>query len=59
MVGEVHYGYVDTSVAGIANDLQRIEAVDFTQEVFHTSAALLIKRPKKTDVSLRYFWLGK
>ena len=58
MAGEVHHGYVDTSVAGIVNTLERSEALDFTQEVFYATAGLLIKRPLKTDFSFRYFWLG-
>ena len=58
MVGEVYNGYVDTSITGIGSTLERSEAVDFTQEVFYVEEGLVIKRPLKTDVSFRYFWLG-
>ena len=59
MGGEVYSGYVDTSLAGLGNTLERSEAIDFTQEVFHAIEGLGIKRPLKTDFSVRYFWLGK
>ena len=58
MVGEVYHGYVDTSIAGIGNTIERSEAVDFTQVVFYVEEGLVIKRPLKTDFSFRYFWLG-
>ena len=58
MGGEVYSGYVDTSLAGLGNTLERSEAIDFTQEVFHAIEGLGIKRPLKTDFSVRYFWLG-
>ena len=59
MGGEVYSGYADTSLAGLGNTLERSEAIDFTQEVFHAIEGLAIKRPLKTDFSVRYFWLGK
>ena len=58
MGGEVHSGYADTSLAGLGPTLERSEAIDFTQEVFHAVEGLMIKRPLKTDYSIRYFWLG-
>ena len=58
MLSEVHNGVVDTSVAGYAPTLERYEVVDFSQGIIPTTIALMIKRPSKTDVSVRYFWLG-
>ena len=58
MLSEVHNGVVDTSVAGYAPTLERYEVVEFSQGIIPTTIALMIKRPSKTDVSVRYFWLG-
>ena len=58
MGGEVHEGYVDTSLAAYVNSMERSEVLDFTQGIFQASFIIAIKRPLKTDVSLRYFWLG-
>ena len=58
MLSEVHNGVVDTSVAGYAPTLERYEVVEFSQGIIPTTIALIIKRPSKTDVSVRYFWLG-
>ena len=51
-------GVVDTSVTGFLPSYDRSEIVDFAQGLFPTKEALFIKRPSKTDVSFRYFWLG-
>ena len=59
LAGEVHYNEVDTSVGGIIPTLERLEAIDFTQGVFKSIKAVMIKTPLKTDVSLRYFYLGE
>ena len=59
LAGEVHYNEVDTSVGGLMPTLERLEAVDFTQGVFKSIKAVMIKTPLKTDASLRYFYLGE
>ena len=58
MIGELNNGIVDTSVAGYVPSLARAEVVDFTQGFFKVTYATIIKRPSRTDFSLRYFWLG-
>ena len=58
MIGEINNGVVDTSVAGYVPSLARAEVVDFTQGFFKVTYATIIKRPSRTDFSLRYFWLG-
>ena len=59
IIREVQDGYVDTSVAGFSATLERSEIVDFSQSVFKSVISVIMKKPRKTDVSLRYFWLGK
>ena len=59
LAGEVHYNEVDTSIGGFVATLERSEAVDFTQGIFKSIKAIMIKTPLKTDVSLKYFYLGK
>ena len=46
---EVGSGYVDTSVAGFVRNLERYEAVDFTQGIFKAVETFMIKTPKKID----------
>ena len=50
---------MDTSIGGFVATLERSEAVDFTQGIFKSIKAIMIKTPLKTDVSLKYFYLGK
>ena len=59
LAGEVHYNEVDTSIGGFVATLERSEAVDFTQGIFKSIKAIMIKTPLKTDVSLKYFYLGE
>ena len=58
MGGEVYHREVDTSLASFTATFGRSEVLDFTQGVFPVYKAVLIKRPLRTDLSLRYFWLG-
>ena len=58
IIREVQDGYVDTSVAGFSATLERSEIIDFSQSVFKSVISVIIKKPRKTDISLRYFWLG-
>ena len=50
---------VDASIAGFSATQERFEVVDFSQGLFPYLQTLIIKRPLKTDISVRYFWLGK
>ena len=58
LLGEVYHGIADTSIGGIGASMERYEIVDFSPGFFKTYGNVWIKRPLKTDVSLRYFWLG-
>ena len=58
MGGEVYHREVDTSLASFTATFGRSELLDFTQGVFPVYKAVLVKRPLRTDLSLRYFWLG-
>ena len=58
MGGEVYHREVDTSLASFTATFGRSEVLDFTQGVFPVYKAVLIKRPLRTDLSLRYFRLG-
>ena len=59
MIREVQDGVVDASITGFATSEERFEAADFSQGLFRAVQSIIIKRPKKTDVSFRYFLLGK
>ena len=59
MIREVQDGIVDASIAGFSATQERFEVVDFSQGLFPYLQTLIIKRPLKTDISVRYFWLGK
>ena len=59
MIREVQDGIVDASIAGFSATQERFEVVDFSQGLFPYLQTLIIKRPLKTDFSVRYFWLGK
>ena len=59
MIREVQDGVVDASITGFATNEERFEVADFSQGLFQAVQTIIIKRPKKTDVSFRYFLLGK
>ena len=56
---EVQDNIVDVSVAGFVWNMERSEAVDFTQGIFPSTVAAIIRKPSRHDASLRYFFLGK
>ena len=59
MIREVQDGIVDASIAGFMATEERFEVADFSPGLFQAVQTIIIKRPKKTDVSFRYFLLGK
>ena len=55
---EIMDGTVDTSITGFTATLERFEYLDFTQGIVDYVLTPFIRKPLKTDVSFRYFWLG-
>ena len=58
MLSEVRDQYVDIAVAGYGWNAERNTLVEFTPPIAVATIVLLIRRPSKHDMSLRYFFLG-
>ncbi len=56
MLGEVVSARVDTSLAGFQVTEHRQKFADFTMIGFNTRVTVLVRRPKETDFSLRYYY---
>ena len=59
MISEIKNAIVDSNIAASIVTIDRSHLVDPTIGIFKTSIAVIIKRPSKKDISLRYFLLGK
>jgi hypothetical protein len=57
MIQEVASGMADSSVAGFVRSIERETIVDFSQGIFISRQAVLVKRPNDREVSMRYHTL--